>query len=225
MKRRSLGREIEWERNEVSKFIFTFYYDNEDKQCRVYTKEMGINETKIFIKEINKFYNDNFLKKIFKRYFIFTTDTGEDIYLNRETIFDFLEGDFIYSPVSNVVFTELGLGVINDENDSSVFINDKNLIFESFEPDGCNYREIYSDCSEIIARLSSSIFTDITIFYTDLNIFDGWNYNIISNLLITMVDDVVCFSFITNKETDIVFYFSRDNIKTLIKQYEKLENK
>ena len=68
MKRKVFGREIEWERNEVSKFIFTFYYDDEDKQCGVYTKEMSIDETKKFINEIIGFDHDNFLMKIFKKY-------------------------------------------------------------------------------------------------------------------------------------------------------------
>ena len=216
MKRKVFGREIEWERNEVSKFIFTFYYDDEDKQCGVYTKEMSIDETKKFINEIIGFdIHDNFLMKIFKKYFIFTTDTGRDIYLNRDSIFDLVK-DFYSSPKTCIIFAESE--TINDENDSSIFDWGGNIIFEKFESGGCNYRKICSDCSEIISLLLSNISTNITIHYPDLNIFDGWQYDIISDLLITMIEDLVCFSFITNKETDLVLYFSRDNIKTFIER-------
>ncbi len=225
MKRKVFGREIDWERNEIDKFIFTFFYDDNYEQCGVYTIEIGIDETKRFIRSIVDFNNRNFLKRIFVKYFIFTTDTGTEICIDKDDINIFLD-DFFSS--TDIILTPLGSGVINDDRYSSIFATKDKLIFEKFEGRDYNYRCIENKIiiEQIISflRLLCNGINNGSVYYCNKDdMYDGI-MNIESVLTVNPEpDNNILFNFIYKNQVTFSTKFPIDTIKTLIEQYERSE--
>ena len=224
MKRKTYGREIEWERNEIDKFIFTFFYDDKYEQCGVYTIEMSIDGTKRFIQSIVDFNNHNFLKRIFTKYFIFTTDTGTEICIDKDTINLFLD-DFNTCSSTDIILTPLGSGIINDDRDSSIFATKDKLIFEKLDNKDYNYRCIENKIiiEQIIPylRLLCNGSNSGNVYYYE-EMYDGI-MSVKSILTINSESNKILFNFVYKNQVTFSTKFPIDTVKTLIEQYERSE--